>query len=69
MNKIYSSAILLSLLMLSCKKETPPSPKPLEISVTTVDEEEEETTTKSAPGIYLKLNKDFFQKKIIKSFH
>lgn len=36
MNKIYSSAILLSLLMLSCKKETPPSPKPLEISVTTV---------------------------------
>jgi hypothetical protein len=36
-----------------------------EISVTTVDEDEVETTTKSAPGIYLKLNKDFFQKKII----
>lgn len=38
---------------------------PAEISVTTVDDEGEETTTKSAPGIYLKLNKDFFQKKII----
>ncbi|UWY29169.1 efflux RND transporter periplasmic adaptor subunit [Flavobacterium sp. TR2] len=36
MNKIYSSAILLSLFMFSCKKETPPSPKPLEISVTSV---------------------------------
>lgn len=36
MNKIYSSAILLSLLMLSCKKETPPSPKPLEIPIVQV---------------------------------
>ncbi|MDP5198304.1 efflux RND transporter periplasmic adaptor subunit [Flavobacterium sp. DG2-3] len=36
MNKIYSSAILLSFLFFSCKKETPPSPKPLEISVTSV---------------------------------
>lgn len=39
-----------------------------EISVTT-GEGEEETTTKSAPGIYLKLNKDFFQKKIIDGFN
>lgn len=42
---------------------------PAEISVTTVDEDEEETTTKSAPGIYLKLNKDFFQKKIIGGYN
>jgi hypothetical protein len=40
-----------------------------EISVTTVDEDEVETTTKSAPGIYLKLNKDFFQKKIIGGYN
>ncbi|QLC66935.1 efflux RND transporter periplasmic adaptor subunit [Flavobacterium sp. LPB0248] len=33
MNKIYSSAVLLCILMLSCKKETPPAPKPLEIPV------------------------------------
>ena len=42
---------------------------PAEISVTTVDEELEETTTKTAPGIYLKLNKDFFQKKIIGGYN
>lgn len=37
MNKIYTSTIfLLFFSMLSCKKETPPEPKPLEISVTTV---------------------------------
>ena len=36
MNKIYSSALLLSLFIFSCKKETPSSPKPLEISVTSV---------------------------------
>ncbi|MBS7255302.1 efflux RND transporter periplasmic adaptor subunit [Flavobacterium branchiicola] len=36
MNKIYSPAIFLLFLMFSCKKETPPEPKPLEISVTTV---------------------------------
>lgn len=36
MNKIYSSAILLSLFIFSCKKETPSKPQPLEISVTSV---------------------------------
>jgi membrane fusion protein (multidrug efflux system) len=36
MNKIYSPAIFLLFLLLSCKKEAPPQPKPLEISVTTV---------------------------------
>ncbi|MEL1255612.1 efflux RND transporter periplasmic adaptor subunit [Flavobacterium sp. DGU38] len=36
MNKVYTSAIFLFFFMLSCKKETPPEPKPLEISVTTV---------------------------------
>lgn len=42
-----------------------------EISVTVyADEDDEEgTTTKSAPGIYLKLNKDFFQKKIIGGYN
>jgi hypothetical protein len=39
-----------------------------EISVTT-GEGDEETTTKQAPGIYLKLNKDFFQKKIIGGYN
>lgn len=42
---------------------------PAEISVTTADDEGVETTTKSAPGIYLKLNKDFFQKKIIDGYY
>lgn len=36
MNKIYSPSIFLLFLLLSCKKEAPPQPKPLEISVTTV---------------------------------
>lgn len=36
MNKIYSSAIFLLFFLYSCKKEAPPQPKPLEISVTTV---------------------------------
>ncbi|MEN2414638.1 efflux RND transporter periplasmic adaptor subunit [Flavobacterium mesophilum] len=36
MNKIYSPAIFLLFLLCSCKKEAPPQPKPLEISVTTV---------------------------------
>ncbi|RAR48034.1 DUF4270 domain-containing protein [Flavobacterium lacus] len=41
---------------------------PAEISVTT-GEGDDETTTKSAPGIYLTLNKDFFQKKIIGGYN
>ncbi|TDO93969.1 efflux RND transporter periplasmic adaptor subunit [Flavobacterium sp. 245] len=36
MNKIYPPAIFLLFLLLSCKKEAPPQPKPLEILVTTV---------------------------------
>lgn len=36
MSKIYHPAIFLLFLLLSCKKEAPPQPKPLEISVTTV---------------------------------
>ncbi|CAA9195114.1 efflux RND transporter periplasmic adaptor subunit [Flavobacterium collinsii] len=36
MNKIYPSAILLLFFLSACKKETPPAPKPLEISVLTV---------------------------------
>lgn len=36
MNTPYTPAIFLLFFMLSCKKETPPAPKPLEISVTTV---------------------------------
>lgn len=36
MNKVYTPAIFLLFFVLSCKKETPPEPKPLEISVTTV---------------------------------
>jgi hypothetical protein len=36
-----------------------------QIRDTIVDDEGEETITRSAPGMYLKLNKDFFQKKII----
>lgn len=36
MNKIYSPAIFLLFLLLSCKKETPPAPKPLEIQIVQV---------------------------------
>ncbi|WP_026727410.1 efflux RND transporter periplasmic adaptor subunit [Flavobacterium denitrificans] len=36
MNKFYFPSIFLLFLLLSCKKEAPPQPKPLEISVTTV---------------------------------
>lgn len=36
MNKIYTSAILLLFFLSACKKETPPAPKPLEISILTV---------------------------------
>lgn len=36
-----------------------------QIRDTIVDDDGEETITRSAPGMYLKLNKDFFQKKII----
>lgn len=44
---------------------------PAEISVTVFEDEDDEvgTTTKSAPGIYLKLNKEFFQKKIIGGYY
>ncbi len=40
-----------------------------EISVTSVDDEGEFETTKFAPGIYLNLNKEFFQKKIIGGYN
>lgn len=40
-----------------------------EISVINVDEDGEFQTTKLAPGIYLNLNKDFFQKKIIGGYN
>ena len=36
MKKIYTSAILLLFFLSACKKETPPTPKPLEISILTV---------------------------------
>ncbi|MFB3386299.1 efflux RND transporter periplasmic adaptor subunit [Flavobacterium sp. LAR06] len=36
MNRIYSPAIFLLFLLLSCKKETPPVPKPLEIQIVKV---------------------------------
>ncbi|MEG1025762.1 efflux RND transporter periplasmic adaptor subunit [Flavobacterium plurextorum] len=36
MNKIYLSAILILFFLSACKKETPPAPKPLEISILTV---------------------------------
>ncbi|KFF19454.1 efflux RND transporter periplasmic adaptor subunit [Flavobacterium hydatis] len=36
MNKIYLSAILILFFLTACKKETPPAPKPLEISILTV---------------------------------
>ena len=36
MNKIYLSAILSLFFLSACKKETPPAPKPLEISILTV---------------------------------
>ncbi|MBF4464921.1 efflux RND transporter periplasmic adaptor subunit [Flavobacterium sp. LC2016-12] len=36
MNRIYSPAIFLLFLLLSCKKETPPAPKPLEIQIVKV---------------------------------
>lgn len=36
MKKIYTSAILLLFFLSACKKETPPAPKPLEISVLSV---------------------------------
>lgn len=36
MKKIYTSAILLLFFLSACKKETPPAPKPLEISILTV---------------------------------
>lgn len=39
-----------------------------QITETLVDSEGEETTNKLAPGIYLRLNKDFFQKKIIDGY-
>jgi len=38
---------------------------PAQINETTVNTEGVEIITRSAPGMYLKLNKDFFQKKII----
>lgn len=36
MNRIYSPTIFLLFLLLSCKKETPPAPKPLEIQIVKV---------------------------------
>jgi membrane fusion protein (multidrug efflux system) len=36
MNKIYLSGILILFFLTACKKETPPAPKPLEISILTV---------------------------------
>src|SRR6187402_3724864 len=36
MNKIYPPAIFLLFLLFSCKKETPPAPKPLEIQIVKV---------------------------------
>ncbi|OXA79395.1 membrane fusion protein, multidrug efflux system [Flavobacterium aquidurense] len=36
MNRIYSPTIFLLFLLLSCKKETPPAPKPLEIPIVQV---------------------------------
>lgn len=39
-----------------------------EIKIVKTNEEGEETTTRFAPGIWLDLNKDFFQKKIVDGF-